>query len=115
MANAAALIRMGREIQEAVESTVHVQHPIDRTLKDIQGSIFTGAPRAEADLRSATVLDGEVLRRSPGATGTAALMAVLDAMGLLTEGVQFRHEGVLGTILRGRVERPPRDRRGCRP
>ena len=104
MANAAALIRMGREIKEAVESTVHVQHPLDGTLKDIQGSIFTGAPRAETDLRSATVLDGEVLRRSPGATGTAALMAVLDAMGLLTEGVQFRHEGILGTILRGRVE-----------
>jgi proline racemase len=103
MANAAALIRMGREIKEAVESTVHVEHPLDGTLKDIQGSIFTGAPRADADLRSATVLDGEVLRRSPGVTGTAALMAVLDAMGLLTADVQFRHEGILGTILRGSV------------
>ena len=28
MANAAALVRMGREIKDAVESTVHVQHPL---------------------------------------------------------------------------------------
>jgi trans-L-3-hydroxyproline dehydratase len=101
MANAAALVRMGREIKGAVESTVHVEHPVDGRLKDIQGTIFTGAPRSGADLRSATVLDGEVLRRSPGATGTAALMAVLDAMGLLVEGHRFAHEGVLGTTLHG--------------
>lgn len=92
MANAAALIRMGREIKDAVGK-----------LKDIQGTIFTGAPRAAADLRSATILDGEVLRRSPGATGTAALMAVLDAMGLLSEGDLFTHEGILGTTLQARV------------
>ena len=103
MANAAALVRMGREIKDAIESSVHVQHPIDARLKDIHGTIFTGASRGEADLRSATVLDGEVLRRSPGVTGTAALLAVLDAMGLLTEGHRFTHEGVLGTTLHGSV------------
>ena len=103
MANAAALVRMGREIKEAVESTVHVQHPTDARLKDIHGTIFTGASRAAADLRSATVLDGEVLRRSPGVTGTAALIAVLDAMGVLTGDHRFTHEGVLGTTLHGSV------------
>jgi proline racemase len=101
MANAAALIRMGRDIKDAVESAVQVRHPIDSTLKGIQGTIFTAAPRTGADLRSATVLDGEVLRRSPGATGSAALMAVLDAMGVLPEGHAFIHEGVLGTSLIG--------------
>jgi proline racemase len=104
MANAAALIRMGREIKEAVESTVHVQHPVDSTLKDVHGTIFTGAPRAAADLRSATVLDGAVLRRSPGVTGTAAVMAVLNAMGLLTVEHRFTHEGILGTTLYGSIE-----------
>ena len=94
MANAAALIRMGREIQDAVDSAVQVRHPIDSTLRGIQGTIFTAAPGTGADLRSATVLEGEVLRRSPGVTGTAALMAVLDAMGVLPEGHAFIHEGV---------------------
>jgi len=103
IANGPALIRMGREIKEAVESTVHISHPSDSRLQGIQGTIFTGAPRAAADLRSATVLDGEVLRRSPGATGTAALVAVIDAMGLLGEEQRFRHEGILGTVLQARV------------
>jgi proline racemase len=70
-------------------------------LKGIQGTIFTGAPRAESDLRSATVVDGEVLRRSPGVTGTAAIIAVLDAMGLVVDDAPFRHEGILGTTLAG--------------
>jgi proline racemase len=105
IANAAALIRMGHEITEAIESTVHVQHPIDLSVKDIHGTIFTGAARGASDLRSATVLGGEVLRRSPGMTGTSALMAVLDAMGLLTDDRRFIHEGVLGTTLQGGVLR----------
>lgn len=105
IANASALIRMGHEITDAIESTVHVQHPVDAGAKDVQGTIFTGASRGTGDLRSATVLGREVLRRSPGVTGTAAVMAVLDAMGLLTDDRPFTHEGVLGTTLQGSVAR----------
>ena len=105
IANAAALIRMGREITEAIDSTVHVEHPSDAGVKDVHGTIFTGAARGTSDLRSATVLGGEVLRRSPGMTGTAAVMAVLDAMGLLTDDRRFVHEGLLGTTHQGGVER----------
>jgi proline racemase len=105
MTNAAALIRMGREIKDAVDLAVQVRHPIDSTLKGIQGTIFTAVPRTGADVRSATVLEGEVLRRSPGATGSAALMAILDAMGVLPEGHPFIHEGVLGTSLTGSAVR----------
>ena len=94
LANATALIRAAREIQEAAKpATVH-------------GIIFTGAARG-ADLRSATVLDGGVLRRSPGVTGTAALMAVLRAMGLLVAGHRFTHEGVLGNTIHGTVAGRP--------
>jgi proline racemase len=105
MSNGAALIRMGREIKEAVESTIHIIHPADSTLNQIHGTIFTGAPRVDSDLRSATVLDGEVLRRSPGVTGTAALLAVLNAMGLVADDRRFAHESILGTVLHGRVVR----------
>ena len=59
-------------------------HPIDAQAERAFTARSSRERRAApADLRSATVLDGEVLRRSPGVTGTAALMAVLDAMGLL--------------------------------
>ena len=93
MSNAAALVRMGRLLEEAIRTP-------------IQGTIFTGAAIGPADLRSATVLDGEVLRRSPGVTGTAALLAVLDAMGLLAGDAsehRFTHEGIVGTALNARV------------
>ena len=94
---------MGLEIKRAVELSINVVHPIESRMKGIHGTIFTGASRSAADLRSATILDGQVVRRSPGVTGTGALLAVLDAMGLLVEDHAFTHEGVLGTVLRGRV------------
>jgi proline racemase len=103
MSNGSTLIRMGRDIRDALESTLNVVHPADASLKGIHGTIFTGAPRTASDLRSATVMDGEVLRRSPGVTGTAALIAVLDAMGLVVGDAPFRHEGILGTVLEARV------------
>lgn len=93
MANAASLIRVGLELADAMGSA-------------IQGTIFTGAPRNGGDLRSATVLRGGVLRRSPGVTGTAALLAVLDAMGLVADDShdhRFTHEGILGTTMQARV------------
>jgi trans-L-3-hydroxyproline dehydratase len=47
--------------------------------------------------------DAEV-DRSPCGTGTAAVMAVLHAMGMLTEPEQvFRHESIVGSIFTGRV------------
>jgi proline racemase len=88
------LVRAGLEVMSAVKG-----------VKKVQGTIFTGPARGAADLRSATVLEGGVLRRSPGVAGTSALMAVLDAMGLLAGDQTFRHEGILGTSLAGRVMR----------
>ena len=46
--------------------------------------------------------DGAV-DRWPGGTGTSAVMAVVDAMGLLAEDGLFVHEGLLGTRFAGRV------------
>jgi proline racemase len=111
-ARASRLLQMGLDVKEATESSISVAHPIEKTWKGIHGTIFTAPPQAGADLRSATVLcgepsrtsmDGVVLRRSPGVTGTWALMAVLDAMGLLADDRMFTHEGLMGTVLKGRV------------
>ena len=92
------LIRAALEVMNAVKG-----------VKRVQGTIFTGPARGAADLRSATVLEGGVLRRSPGVAETSALMAVLDAMGLLTGDQRFTHEGILGTSIAGSVvsRQPP--------
>lgn len=104
IAHGPQLIAAGMEIKRAVESLAQVVHPSESGWKGIQGTILTGPPHAPgADLRSATVLDEGVLRRSPGVTSTCALLAVLDAMGLVVDDQKFTHEGLAGTVLRGRI------------
>jgi proline racemase len=98
--HAPQLVRAGIEIREAVKGA-----------KEVQGTIFTGPARGAADLRTVTVLEGGVLKRSPGVGAMCALMAILDAMGLLEINQAFTHEGVMGTTLKGRVlsRQPPTD------
>jgi len=100
--HAPELIRTGVRLQQAVDAALRVTHP---GVSALNGVIFTAPARQGGHLRSATVLDGGVLRRSPGAAGTVALMAVLDAMGILDDAHEFIHEGVLGTLLKGTVAR----------
>jgi len=71
----------------------------------VQGVIFTGPSREGGHLRSATVTEDNVFRRSPGVTSTIALMAVLDAMGILDGEQPFVNESVIGTRLSGIVAR----------
>ena len=99
------LRRAGMEIKRAVEAAVRVEHPLEPQLHGIYGTIFTGPPSDEtADLRNVTIFADAEVDRSPCGTGTAAVMAVLAAMGMLTEGEQvFTHESIIGTRFRGRV------------
>ena len=98
------LRRAGMEIKHAVEAAVRVEHPDEPQLHGIYGTIFTGPPSsADADLRNVTIFAEAEVDRSPCGTGTAAVMAVLAAMGLLGPGHTFTHESIIGTTFRGRV------------
>jgi len=98
------LRRVGMEIKHAVEAAVTVEHPLDRGLKGIYGTIFTGPPdREDADLKNVTIFADAEVDRSPCGTGTCAVMAVIDAMGLVAPDRPFRHEGIVGTVFSGRV------------
>jgi proline racemase len=99
------LRRVGMEIKQAVEKAVTVAHPLEPRLQGIYGTIFTGPPSDErADLRNVTIFADAEVDRSPCGTGTAAVMAVLSAMGMLVEGEQvFTHESIIGTTFRGRI------------
>ena len=99
------LRRLGIELQSTLNSTAEFAHPVDPDAKGISGVIFTGPPTdPEAHLRS-VVVSGTVVDRSPGGTATAAVMAVLDAMGLLADDRHFVHESITGTLFRGRAVR----------
>ncbi len=98
------LRRLGMEIKRAVEAAVNVVHPLDPGLAGIYGTIFTGPPaRADADLRNVTIFADAEVDRSPCGTGTSAVVAVLDAMGLLPADRAFGHESVVGSLFKGRV------------
>jgi len=101
---ASELRRAGMDIAAAVAAARAWTHPATGREAEIAGTIFTAPPRSEsADLRSVTVRrDGQV-GRSPGGTATAALMAVLDAMGLLADERPFVHEGIVDTRFSGRI------------
>lgn len=86
-----------RRTAEAIRESVEKVEAVD-------GIIFTGPPyEAGADLRNAAVLAGGVVDRSPCGTGTSAVMAVIDAMGLLSGDRPFVHESLIGTTFEGRL------------
>jgi trans-L-3-hydroxyproline dehydratase len=98
------LRRVGMEIKRAIEDAHTVTHPLEPGLRGIYGTIFTGPPTDErADLRNVTIFADAEVDRSPCGTGTAAVMAVIDAMGLLSEDRPFVHESLIGTRFTGRV------------
>ncbi len=101
----AALRGAGMDIARAVERVLKVGHPLNGGLQGIYGTIFTGMAEGEADLRNVTIFADHQVDRSPCGTGTAAVMAVLDAMGLLDAERPFAHESLAGTLFRGRLLR----------
>ena len=100
----ADLSKLAVEICAALNSSAVIAHPADAAISGVDAVTFTSAPQdPEAHLRNLTVSAGGRINRSPGGTSTAAVMSVLDAMGLLLEDQPFVHEGFSGTLFRGRV------------
>jgi proline racemase len=98
------LRRVGMDIKHAIEDAHTIAHPLEPGLRGIYGTIFTGPPSDErADLRNVTIFADAEVDRSPCGTGTAAVMAVVDAMGLLGADKPFVHESLIGTQFTGRV------------
>jgi proline racemase len=98
------LRKLGMTIAREVEKLRRIVHPIDAGLEGIYGTIFTApAQLADAHLRNVTVFADAEVDRSPCGTGTAAVMAVLNDMGLLLDDVPFVHESIVGTTFKGRV------------
>jgi trans-L-3-hydroxyproline dehydratase len=103
------LRRLGVEIRDAINRLGGIEHPLDPALSGVAGVVFTGPPQdPEAHLRNVTVFGRGAIARSPSGTGTSAVMAVLDAMGLLPDGETFVHEGIAGALFRGRIVRRTR-------
>lgn len=98
------LRRTGMAITAAVDAALAVAHPAIPELSVLAGTVFTAPPQEPgADLRCATVRVSGAVDRSAGGTGMSAIMAVLEAMGLLADAGGFAAEGLAGQRLHGRV------------
>ena len=99
------LRRTAAAIRRAIESASRtIPHLFESSPTGLDGTIFTGPAHAEgADLRNVTIFADGQLDRSPGGTGTSAVMAVLDAMGLLDDERPFVQESIIGTRISGRI------------
>jgi len=98
------LRRLGADICASLNASTPPVHPVEARLSGVAGVVFTGQPQdPEAHLRNVTVSSAGSVDLSPGGTGTSAVMAILDAMGLLPDGHPFVHEGLTGSLLRGQV------------
>ena len=98
------LRKLGMTIAREVERLRRVVHPNEPGLEGIYGTIFTApAHLPDAHLRNVTIFADAEVDRSPCGTGTAAVMAVLNDMGLLLDDVPFVHESIVGTTFKGRV------------
>ena len=88
----------------AIEAAYSPTHPLEPQLSGLDGTIFTAPPADERSaLKNIMITSGARADLSPGGTGTAAVMAVVDAMGLIGPGTQFAHESVIGTRFTGRI------------
>ena len=98
------LRRAGIATSRAIEAVQAIAHPVEAGLRGLTGTIFTAPPSDEhSALKNVAIFSGAEAERSPGGTGTAAVMAVVDAMGLLGSETPFVHESLVGTRFTGRI------------
>ena len=101
-----ALGRMAAGLIERVEAAMVVAHPSEPSVKGLGGVLFTGpAADARAQLRSVTVLAGGSTGRSASGTGLSAVLAVLDAMGLVANEGEIEQEGISGARFKATMAR----------
>jgi trans-L-3-hydroxyproline dehydratase len=98
------LRQTGMAIKHEIEAQLKVVHPEEPGLNGIYGTIFTGPPTVDgADLRNVTVFAEAEVDRSPCGTGTCAVLAVLEAMGIAAADRPFVHESIIGTTFSAHV------------
>ena len=96
--------RAGRAIAADLAGSALLTHPTLGAQDGVEAVVFIGPPRAEdAHLTSATVYPDGAVDRSPGGGSTAAVLAVLDAMGLVLDDAPFVHESLIGARFTARV------------
>ncbi len=82
--NGTELARLGVLVREQINEKTRIQHPVEAHVNDLNYITFWHAPTIEGALyKNVHVFSAGQLDRSPGGTGTSAMMAMLEARGKL--------------------------------
>ncbi|MBI4277632.1 MAG: proline racemase family protein [Armatimonadetes bacterium] len=103
---ASHLAEVGLKIREAVNAQVPIRHPTMPHLDRVQIVTFVAPPtRPGARYLNTHMFGDGAIDRSPGGTGTSAVMTALYAKGKLAIGEEVVAEGIAGGLFRGRLLR----------
>ncbi len=96
--SSAALIDLGRRIKKAVMGACVIEHPFERDLSFLYGTIFTGPATSPLNhSRNVCVFaDGEI-DRSPTGSGVSARIAIEVARGRIPLGSTISIESIVGS------------------
>jgi proline racemase len=96
--NATELSRVGLLVRDQLNAKVKLQHPTQSHVTDLNFITFWHEPTIQGALyKNVHVFSAGQLDRSPGGTGTSAMMAMLEARGQLRMDQPIRSEGLLGS------------------
>jgi len=92
------LIDKGMAVKNAVTTSIEIEHPFERELGFLYGTIIIGPPREVSNhSRNVCVFANGELDRSPTGTGVSARAAVHYARGDIPLGKKITIESILGT------------------
>ncbi|NYT37230.1 proline racemase [Allopusillimonas soli] len=117
--NGSELIRMGLIAREQINRQYKIQHPTQKHITDLNFVTFWHEPSLQGAMyKNVHVFSAGQLDRSPGGTGTSAMMAMFEARGKMGLNQPIRSEGLLGSgtfegCLLGEVDL--NGKRGVRP
>ncbi|AZB65638.1 proline racemase [Cereibacter sphaeroides WS8N] len=96
--NGSELSRMGLIAREEIRKKVTVQHPTEAHINNLNFVTFWHEPTIEGCLyKNVHVFSAGQLDRSPGGTGTSAMMAYFEARGVIGLNQPITSEGLLGS------------------
>jgi len=98
------LIRKGMAIKRAVMANRSIEHPFEKDLNFLYGTIFIGPPLSEgADSRNVCIFAEGQVDRCPTGTGVSARMAIHHARGEIGVNEPMVIESIIGSKFTGRV------------
>ncbi len=96
--NGSLFSEMGLHVKKQINERLSVRHPVETHIQGVHFCTFWHEPtRPDSLYRNVHVFSDGKLDRSPGGTGTSAMMGMFEARGQIKMGQTIKSEGLLGS------------------